>query len=468
AGRAHLAAARSEHAAARWVAGRLAEAFERWQRHPGSGLAAATHLDAAREALRWRADPYTPSRVPLAPLLRRTVLRTVDHYDQHQRTMLAALLDHLQAAMQSSADETLTRMEARLTAQETTFQARIRELTTLLEDRVDAVAGQVAAQVQATGRAATERADQLDHKFVEMLSERDESIDALSAADADQRADLALLHSTVLQHHDVLDSVADAAESEAVVTDVGVLRLPANDTVVLPWLHEYGSWEPSEAAIIDQLLFPGATFVDIGAHVGYFSLLALRRVGPQGAVIAVEPWPTACELLDRNVRSNIAFGLRPALTVLENAAWDVSGPLRLRTASDGNSGDNRITPDGELIVPGIRLDDVPGIRDRTVHVVKVDTQGRDHRALQGMRSVLLRDQPHVLCEFWPDGIRESGDEPHAVLARYREWGYRPRLIGADGDSGDGFAATDLVRLAEESAQEFVNLWLQPEGTPART
>jgi hypothetical protein len=107
---------------------------------------------------------------------------------------------------------------------------------------------------------------------------------------------------------------------------------------------------------------------------------------------------------------------------------------------------------------------VPAVRDRTVHLVKVDTQGRDHRALAGMRAVLLRDRPHVLTEFWPGGIRESGDEPDAVLARYRGWGYRLCLLCGSGTTE--CPDDELIGLAEESDEGFVTLWLQPNGGSA--
>lgn len=465
AGRAHLAATRSQEAAAKWAVDRVTAAFHQWQQGQGGrgrrAVGPLAPLEAAREALRWRADAATPSRIPLAPALRRVILRALDHYDQHQRTMLGALLDGMQQGLARSHEE---------------LSARLDQLEAKSTISIDAL----------------RRADELDNKLIGLLRDRDQRLESLN-----NRADElgGLLHTVteelrrrleptrlaVQSHHDLLDpDLLDsnrAAEpaggegpglgSEAVLTDVGVLRLPCEDTVVLPWLRTYGSWEEAEAAIIDELLGPGGTFVDIGAHVGYYTIRALRRVGPTGAVIAVEPWARVRELLNRNIRSNVTPAGSTAVTVVADAAWDVAEPLALHAAYAGNSGDSRVHRNGASagagaqLVAGVRLDDLPVFAERRVDVVKVDAQGRDHRALTGMAGVLRRDHPAVLCEFWPDGIREVGDEPEEVLARYEGWGYRiePVLPGP-GRTGR-WRSADVITLAESMSGDFVTLRLRP-------
>ncbi|MGH3794334.1 MAG: FkbM family methyltransferase [Pseudonocardiaceae bacterium] len=443
AGRAHVAATRSQAAAAGWVTERLTAAFHRWQPSrvaPGAGGPQAP-LEAAREALRWQADAGAPSRIPLAPALRRAVLRALNHYDQHQRTVLGTLMDGVQQALVRSDEEMSSRLDR--------LQAEL-DRATSTERRHREQAGELAAR----------RCDELDEKMTTLLAQRD-----LGADELRRRLDTTGL--AVLRHHDLLDrdllDVESEDDSEAVLTDVGVLRLPADDTVVLPWLRTYGTWEQNEAAIIDELLAPGSTFVDIGAHVGYYTVRALRRVGADGAVIAVEPWARVRELLTRNVRSNVGARVAAALTVVPDAAWDVDAALSLRMPSDGNSGDTRVHPDGRAEVRGVRLNDLAVLADRRVDVVKVDVQGRDHRALAGMADVLRRDRPTVLCEFWPDGIRDVGDDPEQVLAGYQQWGYLIEPVLAGTNRERQWQRAELVRLAESSPGDFITLRLRPVG-----
>jgi FkbM family methyltransferase len=449
AGRAHVAATRSRATAARWTAERLTAAFARWQGGLGGrGARGGPHLaplESAREALCWRADAAAPSRIPLAPTLRRAVLRALDHYDQHQRTVLNTLMDGVAQALDRSHDELAHRL-----------------------DRLEALVDPHRVDGLIAGLHNTQRRhDELDEKFIGLIRERDERLGSLDVLTEELRQRMDTTRLAVRHHHDLLDpDGADPAvegASEAVFTDVGMLRLPADDTVVLPWLRTYGTWEEPEAAILDELLGDGGTFVDIGAHVGYYTVRALRRVGPAGAVIAVEPWAQVRELLGRNVRSNVDPAAAAALTLVPAAAWDADEPLALHVAQDGNSGDSRVRAgNGDAAdVPGVRLGDLTVFRTRKVDLVKVDAQGRDHRALTGMADVLQRDHPTVLCEFWPEGIQEIGDDPEEVLARYQSWGYRLEPVLRAADRERQWRNTDLLQLAESSSGDFVTLRLRP-------
>jgi FkbM family methyltransferase len=295
---------------------------------------------------------------------------------------------------------------------------------------------------------------------------------AIEASTTELTTEVPLLRNALLRHHDLV-SPDTAATSQTVVTDVGLLRLPADDAVVLPWMRRYGSWEVDESRLVDLLLPEGGVFVDIGAHVGYFTVRALRKVGRQGAVYAVEPWARVRELLELNVQANVVPAVAEALTVVDGAAWDSNGPLRLALAEDGNSGDNRIDPNGAVEVTGMVLDELPGLDQHRIDVVKCDAQGRDHRALAGMAKLLRSHRPHVVTEFWPDGIEQAGGDPAAVLRQYREWDYQPIPVTAEvvdvaaTEHGrvlaENASRTDeeLVDLARGTSETFLTLWLRP-------
>jgi FkbM family methyltransferase len=504
--REHVLTTRTMRTAADWVADRLADARQRWQLRylaapmaPGEGV--LDPLPAAREALRWRPDAGAPSRIPLAPALRRAVLRAIDHYDVHQRSVQGTVLD--------SVETSLSRLESRLDEQDrrhasaralaershaeeidqvradlSEHRSEIDRLLALantertgrherLGQLVEALAGRLSTVEQLAAGVATGR-DELDAKLMTLLHDRDTRIDQLTTAAEDSTRWVRALTATAAAHHELLDSGPAEFATAVVATDVGALRLPADDTVMLPWLRHYACWEAEESALVDHLLGAGDTFVDIGAHVGYFTLRALRRVGRDGAVFAVEPWAPARDLLDHNVRANIPAALSTGLTVLPVAAWDTDAPLRLREAEVGNSGDHRVGDQGgtdTLAVDGIRLDGVPALAARQVSMVKCDAQGQDHRALTGLLDLLRRDQPHVLCEFWPAAISEAGGDPVEVVERFAGWGYdvlpvTPKVV-ADTLAGDPVggrrpAARTVVRTARESETGFVTLWLRPQ------
>jgi FkbM family methyltransferase len=477
AAREQVLATRSAKAAATWVRDRLEEAHRTWLRRrvTGGEPEPLTPLTRSREALRWRADPTAASKVPMATALRKGILRMLDHYDHHQRTVLTELMDGISASMGQLAagqQDLLNRVERlehtqdRDRAVQQTVNADVaRALRELPGEMVDEMDRRIGVQANDLGAGIAE----LEHRIMSLLHERADWMAAVEATTAELTAELPLLRTGLLRHHDLV-SPAPAGTSQTVVTDVGPIRLPAQDTVLLPWLRRYGSWEAVESRLLDLLLPVGGLFVDIGAHVGYYTVRGLQRVGPRGGVVAVEPWGPVRDLLERNVAANVTPEVVQRLTLIAGAAWDADEPLRLALSADGNTGDNRIDPTGGIEVWGLRLDGLAELAGRRIDVVKCDAQGREHRALAGMASLLATSRPHVLTEFDPDDIEQAGDSPTAVLARFRSWGYTLVPVTAEvvtaAEKGTFRHATrtdeELVRHARGTEEGFVTLWLRPD------
>ena len=240
-----------------------------------------------------------------------------------------------------------------------------------------------------------------------------------------------------------------------VQTDVGALLVSAHDRVVHHVLRDTGVWEKGESDALRGFLTPGMTFVDIGAHVGYMTLLAAAAVGPSGRVIAFEPAPGNYELLQANLRRN---GVTNAVAI-PAAAWKETGPVTF-SLDEFNTGDHRAyaRPGAETFeVPGFALDDViPG--DVMVDVVKVDAQGTDHLALQGMARTLASCRPVLLVEYFPPGITELGDDPLAVLALYRDLGFSITVLGTESPEA---SLERILAMALASPGSFCNLVLRP-------
>lgn len=243
-----------------------------------------------------------------------------------------------------------------------------------------------------------------------------------------------------------------------VATDVGTLLFQAHDRLMVPLLAaQHGRWEVAESEQLRALLGPGMTFLDVGAHVGYMTLLGAQAVGPTGRVIAVEASPANVALLRRNVKANGATNVE----IIAAAASDRSGILAL-SLSPWNTGDNRVYPVPDMAtveVRAVRLDDVLGSA-LPLDVVKLDTQGTDHRAVRGMAVTLARCRPVLVVEFWPLGIRESGDDPIAVVEQYTAMGLEVRVLG-EPESGPLPSPQQVVAAALARHGEFCTLVLRP-------
>ena len=228
--------------------------------------------------------------------------------------------------------------------------------------------------------------------------------------------------------------LADVLPGDGVVeaeTRIGTFWLHGHDTVTTPSMTATGAWEPHLTAFLEETLEPGMTFVDIGAHIGWFSVLASRVVGPSGSVIAVEPEPGTIPLLKANLWRNRCANA----VVLPLAAYEHTGHLALVVSDENRAGSGVLPPSyrGQTMVACARLDDLlPG---RKIDVVKVDAEGTDHIALRGMEQVLRAGRgTTAVVEFWPKVESLGGDAPVDVLDYYSRFGFELSVLTEDGQA----------------------------------
>jgi FkbM family methyltransferase len=236
-------------------------------------------------------------------------------------------------------------------------------------------------------------------------------------------------------------------EHVRLITHVGTISAHAGDTIMTPQLRASGSWDEPDCRLLESHLAPGGVVIDVGANIGYMTLIAARAVGPTGTVIAIEPHPDNVALLRDNLARN---GMAKRVRVVSAAAWDAPGTVDLAECED-NTGDHRVeTLTNErsvLQVEAVTLDDV--VPDSLhVDLIKLDTQGTEHHVLEGAQTVLARDRPIVLSEFWPDGLRERGEDPRAVMQRFRELGYAIEI--PDAPQLDGLDDAALIEAVHKS------------------
>lgn len=212
----------------------------------------------------------------------------------------------------------------------------------------------------------------------------------------------------------------------------GPLLVHRDDTVMTRVLRDHGTWEAAETRFVMGSLRPGHTFLDVGANVGYFSVLAARSVGADGRVIAVEPEARNLELLRANLERACSVS-GAAATVLPLAAHSEPGWIALEL-DELNRGNHRLAPAGGCAGPVVRcerLDDVlPEILDgRPVDVIKVDVQGFDHEAIAGLAQTIRATAGIVtLCELPGPDTDGQGIGVERILARYEELGFTLSLF----------------------------------------
>jgi len=199
-------------------------------------------------------------------------------------------------------------------------------------------------------------------------------------------------------------------------------------------LFFFGFWEPSVTSQFRRLLAEGDVLIDVGANLGYFTLLGSRRVGPGGHVFAVEPGHRNRGRLE----GNIALNAFDNVSVLPCGAWNEPGEATLQTGASG-SGTATL---GEITEDVIReervelaaLDDlIPSEMDARVRLIKIDAEGAEYRAVEGMKRILA-NAPRlcVICEINPAQCRKLGGSAEELFRLLGEFGLVPSVrIGND-------------------------------------
>jgi FkbM family methyltransferase len=218
-----------------------------------------------------------------------------------------------------------------------------------------------------------------------------------------------------------------------------------------------GVYEPFETDLLQKQVRPGDVVVDVGANIGYYTLLFARCVGPQGRVYAFEPDPTNFDLLQRNIQRNGYTNV----TLVRKAVAAQSGTLRLYLCED-NKGDHRTydSHDGRpsVEIEAVSLDDYFAGYRGAIALIKMDIQGAEEGALRGMGRV-LRDNPgvRIATELWPIGLQRSGTSAPAFLEYLRGQGFQLYHIDEAGGTLAPADVPHLLRTYVPEKENYTNL-----------
>jgi FkbM family methyltransferase len=176
------------------------------------------------------------------------------------------------------------------------------------------------------------------------------------------------------------------------------------------WL---GSYELGKRALLIRAVPPGGVVYDLGANVGYYTLLSAVLAGPLGRVFAFEPLPRNLEFLRRHLSLNRIDNA----TVIEAAVADRSGTVRFE--EDASTSKGRIAAQGTLEVRSVALDELVA-RERMPRpdLLKIDIEGGEFLALQGARRILTESHPVIFLST------HSGKVHKECLAFLESLGYR--------------------------------------------
>ncbi len=232
-----------------------------------------------------------------------------------------------------------------------------------------------------------------------------------------------------------------AAGEDAVIHFLFDLDLMSN-RIIFNALAANTFYEAELSTLLFRLLRPGDTFIDVGAHIGYFSLLASKLVGNDGRVIAIEPDDINAERLEKHKEMNDCANIEIFRTVLSDtpgpknfyvnadndgghSLWDVGAhPFNKKSAANPETR----TIDGETLDSIIKKAGSP-----TVKLVKMDTEGAEPGIIRGAPLALgAHEIPFVVSEVNEFGLRQMGDSQTVLRDLMKANGYDTFLLNPEG------------------------------------
>jgi len=187
----------------------------------------------------------------------------------------------------------------------------------------------------------------------------------------------------------------------------------------------YGTWEPKVIRAVNDTIKPGMTVIDIGAHIGYYSLLFAKCVGPSGRVFAFEPLPGNFALLQKNVGLNNLQNV----DTLNQAVFSRTQEITIAAPDDQpNPGSGSMHTEAghkHYRVEAISMDDFCEKLALRPDILKMDVEGAEYDVLMGAKETISRYRPNLFIELHHfDGNIAANPVPELLAS----WGYQSQWV----------------------------------------
>ena len=203
------------------------------------------------------------------------------------------------------------------------------------------------------------------------------------------------------------------------------MYLDLRDYRVAEGLFQEGILEKGTTRLFYELVDEGMTVIDIGANIGYFTLIAAKLVGPSGKIFAFEPDPYNYALLKRNVKINgydNVFLVQKAISDKVGNTKLFLDPLRERSSILYQCGKEMI------VVDTTTLDEFLADKGCFVDIIKMDIEGAETLALQGGEKTIKENNVKLIMEFEPKIMQSFGFSPRAFLNNLKQYGFEIYFI----------------------------------------
>jgi FkbM family methyltransferase len=239
----------------------------------------------------------------------------------------------------------------------------------------------------------------------------------------------------------------------------GIRRVIGGEPMRFParWCRYYEpTYEPDTFQWLRRSCRPGGVAMDAGAHIGLFSVVMARLVGPSGRVFSFEPTPFTRRVLEETVRLNKVDGV---VEVRGEAVSRSSGVITFFDTGDVVSNANSLVKTDrskhEVPVETVSIDDFADARNLTVSCLKIDVEGAELDVLEGARRTFERFRPATHLALHPPTFARPADTLGAIWDTLRRYGMSVQRSGRQVNEASFCAQQNLfdVELEPEGAAE---------------
>ena len=230
----------------------------------------------------------------------------------------------------------------------------------------------------------------------------------------------------------------------------------STDVYISGDLETNKTWEPFETEIFRRLCESDSFVLDIGANIGWYTKIASKLLGSNGSIWSFEPDKTNFSLLQKNLsleeyEADINFS--------KSAVGDIRSEAKLYL-SPTNLGDHHLFEDGEVRpheeIYIDSLDNLLGSLPQLPTLLKSDTQGSEYKIIRGASQLFARGwRPDMIIEFWPYGLKNSGDDAMSLWRDIVSLGYGTYQVSEHNPG--------LFEVTEEHLNRMIGSYLSPEA-----
>ena len=216
----------------------------------------------------------------------------------------------------------------------------------------------------------------------------------------------------------------------------------------------FGTYNEPVTELFKQEITPGMIVADLGAHVGYYTVLASKLVGAHGKVFAFEPAPDNFTLLTKNISANNLLNVAALQKAVSNK--EVTTRLVLQDSYGHFLSEKQPRGSAVIEVNSISLDRFFEEKDIVFDFIKMNIEGYEMAALEGMPRIVKRS-PHLklITEFCPEFLIRAGFSPEEFLKTLLGHGFNIYDIKKDLDITENGVHSILAEYNKKGALTFL-------------